>query len=105
MKKLSWTALMSTIAVSVTVLFGGWFLYRHQLKEAPLQSTIAALPNIAAVDVEWQPKQLMISLNVEPDADLRSAVQQAYSQALKQADERNISIQVNNTHSNGSELI
>ncbi|MGZ9584085.1 quinolinate synthase [Paenibacillus marinisediminis] len=98
MKKLRWIPMLTATAVSVALLFGGWFLFRDQVKEAPLQSTLASLPQVAASDVQWQPKQLVITLDLEPDADLRDVVQKAYTEALKQAEERNISIVIKDDH-------
>lgn len=98
MKKIRIMPILITLAVSTLVLFGGWSLFRHQVKEAPLQAAIAAIPEVSAAHLTWQSKQLLITLEVEPDSNLRAAVQEAYKMAKEQEKDAEVSIQIQDAH-------
>lgn len=102
MKKIRIIPIFVALTVSTALLFGGWSLFRHQVKEAPLQAAINSLPQVTAADISWQAKQLMITLEVNPDSNLREAVQEAYKKAVEQTKDTSISIQIHNQHSTDS---
>ena len=102
MKKIRIIPIFVALTVSTALLFGGWSLFRHQVKEAPLQAAINSLPQVTAADISWQAKQLMITLEVNPDSNWREAVQEAYKKAVEQTKDTSISIQIHNQHSTDS---
>ncbi|WP_028546756.1 hypothetical protein [Paenibacillus taiwanensis] len=96
MKQIRWVPLISTILISGILLFGGWYIYRHQLMEAPLETQINNISHVQQAEVNWQPKQVAIKLRVKPDSDIREIVQSVYKETSKQAEQRTIDIQVIN---------
>lgn len=102
MKKLRIIPILITLAVSTGLLFGGWSLFRHQVKEGPLQAAIASIPAVSAAQATWQAKQLVITLEVKPDSNLRAAVQQAYKTAIEHTKDAEVSIQIQNTKASAS---
>ncbi|MCG7406652.1 quinolinate synthase [Paenibacillus sp. ACRRX] len=96
MKQIRWIPLLSTILISGSLLFGGWYIYRHQLMEAPLQTNIKDISHVQQAEVNWQPKQVVIKLRVSPNSDIREVVQHVYEETAKQAQQRTVDIQVIN---------
>ncbi|QAY66123.1 hypothetical protein [Paenibacillus protaetiae] len=75
-------AVVLTVAASVTILFGGWFLYERSVVAAPLQKAInssdgiveAGKPDITAGSVK-------IKVKLAPDANLRSVYETIYKES------------------------
>ncbi len=68
--KLKILPLTLTAAVTASVLFGGWFAYRHYGVEQPLDRVANSVPGVESAQVEMTSEQVKVKVTLAPDADL-----------------------------------
>ncbi|MDP4096609.1 hypothetical protein OIN60_07485 [Paenibacillus sp. P96] len=65
-----------TAIITASVLFGGWFLYRHMAIQNPLQQVVTKYPGVSSAQINIKQDEVILKLVLKPDADLRGLVQQ-----------------------------
>ncbi|MDO3409647.1 heavy metal-associated domain-containing protein [Saccharibacillus sp. CPCC 101409] len=65
-----------TAAVSLLLLFGGWFLYRQTALERPIERMLSQYPGVTSAQVDITQKQAVLKLDLESNVDLRGMVAQ-----------------------------
>ncbi|MFM9282150.1 hypothetical protein [Paenibacillus jiagnxiensis] len=65
-----------TVIITASVLFGGWFLYRHMAIQNPLQQVVTKYPGVSSAQIAIKQDEVVLKLVLQPDADLRGLVQQ-----------------------------
>lgn len=68
--------ILLTVLVSGTVLFGGWFGYRHYMVEQPLTASIAAVPGLEASKPVVTKDRVTVEVAIGPDTELSDVYQQ-----------------------------
>lgn len=73
--KLRLVPLITTVAVSAVVLFGGWFAYSQFAVQAPLKKLVTEYEGVKNVQFDITQKQVDLKLDLDPKTDLRGLVE------------------------------
>ncbi|NHN28678.1 hypothetical protein [Paenibacillus agricola] len=69
--KLRFLPILLSVAISATLLFGGWFAYQSVAMESPLSSIASQTPGVKLVNTHISSEEVLIELNLEPGTSLR----------------------------------
>lgn len=75
LKKLRIVPLVTTVAISAVVLFGGWFAYSQFAVQAPLKKLVTQYDGVKNVQFDITQKQVDLKLDLDPKTDLSGLVQ------------------------------
>ncbi|KIL34803.1 hypothetical protein SD71_17425 [Cohnella kolymensis] len=78
--KLRVVPLTLTAALSVALLFGGWFTYRHYGVEQPLDRIANGVPGVESAHVAMTSDLVKVDVKLKPDADLSEVYRQIKTQ-------------------------
>lgn len=97
--KIKLAPLLLTAALSVALLFGGWAAYRHYAVEQPLDRVAAAAPGVRSAESEMTGGQVVLRLQLQPDADLADIYKTIKQEGAGQIGGRSIELNVQSTTS------
>lgn len=92
--KLKLTPLLLTAALSVALLFGGWSAYRHYAVEQPLDRVAAAAPGVRSAESVMAGGQVVLRLELMPNADLAEIYRKIKQDGADQIGGRTIEMNV-----------
>ncbi|MBW4839275.1 MAG: hypothetical protein KZY74_07750 [Paenibacillaceae bacterium] len=84
----------ASIAISVLVLFGGWFLYRQWAIERPLENIVKSVDGVNQVKMDIKPDELALKLSLKPGTDLGALVRQIEQNGKEQIGNRTLKLDV-----------
>lgn len=84
----------ASIAISVLVLFGGWFLYRQWAIERPLENIVKSVDGVNQVEMDIKPDELALKLSLKPGTDLGALVRQIEQNGKDQIGNRTLKLDV-----------
>ncbi|MNW48277.1 hypothetical protein D3C74_256380 [compost metagenome] len=84
----------ASIAISVLVLFGGWFLYRQWAIERPLENIVKSVDGVNQVEMDIKPDELALKLSLKPGTDLGELVRQIEQNGKDQIGNRTLKLDV-----------
>lgn len=97
--KIKLAPLLLTAALSVALLFGGWAAYRHYAVEQPLDRVVAAAPGVRSAESEMTGGQVVLHLQLQPNADLAEIYKTIKQEGAGQIGGRTIELNVQSTTS------
>jgi hypothetical protein len=69
--KLRFLPILLSVAISATLLFGGWFAYQSVAMESPLSSIASNTPGVKLVNTHISSEAVLMELKLEPGTSLR----------------------------------
>lgn len=84
----------ASIVISGVVLFGGWFLYQEWAIERPLENLLKDVEGVSQVQLDIQPKELGVKLDLVPGTDLGAVIRHLEQDGKKQIGTRELKIDV-----------
>lgn len=97
--KIKWAPLLLTAALSVALLFGGWAAYRYYAVEQPLDRVAASAPGVRSAESEMTGSQVVLRLQLQPNADLADIYRTIKQEGAAQIGGRAIELNVQSTTS------
>lgn len=88
-----------SLAVSLTVLFGGWFLYDSYAMETPLNQVVKETPGVENAKVEIAKDKVTIHFTPSTDASIREIYQSVITRGASVIGNRAVVLEVNNNTS------
>ena len=98
MKIRIWPVLISFV-VTFAVLFGGYYFYQSYALQSPLNEQIAQIDGVVSADSNLQDDEAVITLELEPDASLRSVMEQIKQSGDDYIKNREITLNIINSSS------
>ena len=92
--KLKVLPILIALLTSGTLLFGGWFMYRSYAMENPLADLVKKNAGVEQVDATFSNKQVVVSLKLSQDANLRQIYQSIKTDGASLVGGREIHINV-----------
>jgi len=89
--------LVLTAVASVALLFGGWAAYRHYAVEQPLDRVAAAAPGVDSAKSEMTGGQVVLRLQLKPDADLAEIYKKIKQDGAGQIGGKQVELNVEST--------
>ncbi|SDR79413.1 hypothetical protein SAMN05444162_0053 [Paenibacillaceae bacterium GAS479] len=88
-----------TIAVSATLLFGGWYAYQQTAIERPLNKAVQSLPGVASAVPAISDDAVTVKLKLNTGADLRTIYDQISRQGASVIGSRKLILQIDQASS------
>ncbi|GIP53437.1 hypothetical protein [Paenibacillus vini] len=86
--------IIASVAVSATLLFGGWFAYKQWAVESPFENKLNQYEGVKSVQTDITQKQALVKLNLEPGTDFGSLVKQIQNDGRKWIGNRELKLEV-----------
>ncbi|WP_397330721.1 hypothetical protein [Paenibacillus sp. JSM ZJ436] len=85
---------MLSVVVSASVLFGGWFLYRHYALQNPIAQVLSQYEGVIDSQIDIKRNTVTLKLDLQPETDLRDLVSQIQKEGKSVIDQRELMIEV-----------
>ncbi|WP_233281185.1 cation transporter [Paenibacillus algicola] len=85
---------MLSVVVSASVLFGGWFLYRHYALQNPIAQVLSQYEGVNDSQIDIKRNTVTLKLDLQPETDLRDLVSQIQKEGKSVIDQRELMIEV-----------
>ncbi|KAA9006277.1 hypothetical protein F4V43_04765 [Paenibacillus spiritus] len=92
--KLRIVPILLTSLLSVAVLFGGWFLYRHYAVQEPLQRIVDRYEGVKSSHITINRHEVLLKLDLQPGTKLRDLVQYINSEGKSEIGSRTLKLDV-----------
>lgn len=92
--KLRIVPIVTSVAVSAILLFGGWYTYQQWGVESPFQETVEKYEGVKQVDLEIKPEQVNVKLKLENGTDLAQIVRDMKKDGKKWIGDRELQVVV-----------
>ena len=92
--KLRIVPIMLTVVISASVLFGGWFLYRHMALQNPLATVVSKYDGVKSSHIDIKQDTVTLNLELAPDTNLQGLVQHIKQEGKSVIGKRELRIQV-----------
>ncbi len=86
--------IIASVAVSATLLFGGWFAYKQWAVESPFENKLNQYEGVKSVQTDITQKQALVKLNLEPGTDFGGLVRQIENDGRKWIGSRELKLEV-----------
>ncbi|GAB6930005.1 hypothetical protein JCM10914A_39880 [Paenibacillus sp. JCM 10914] len=73
--KLRIVPIVLTVVISASVLFGGWFIYRHMVLQNPLANVVSQYEGVKSSHIDIKQDTVTLKLDLEPNTNLQGLVQ------------------------------
>ncbi len=92
--KLQVWPLIISIAVSFTILFGGWFAYHSLAVKQPFSQIVLNIAGVENANVEINRSEVNVELFLQHDASLRKIIKQIRKQGSSYIDNKQLNIKL-----------
>ncbi|MBO2943140.1 hypothetical protein JJQ72_03975 [Paenibacillus sp. F411] len=86
--------ILLSVVVSASVLFGGWFLYRHYALQNPIAQVLSQYEGVNDSQIDIKRNTVTLKLDLQPETDLRDLVSQIQKEGKSVIDQRELMIEV-----------
>lgn len=100
--KLRLVPVLITSLLSATLLFGGFFVYRHYVVQEPLQKIVSQYDGVNNSHISINRNEVTLKLDLEPGTKLRELVQYVSKEGKSALEGRTLKLDV---EQNSSELL
>lgn len=97
--KLRLLPVILSVAISATVLFGGWFAYQSFAMENPLASVVQSTPGVELVNTKINTNDAEIELKLQPGTSLREVYDNIESKSSAILGKKALKLKVSNESS------
>lgn len=87
------------VAVSATLLFGGWFVYRGAAMENPLNQALDGSPGVESYEASLESDRAVFRINLQQHANLREIVREVNHKTAEVAGSRQAVIHISSNTS------
>lgn len=98
--KLRVVPILITVVLSVSFLFGGWFLYRQTTLQSPLQNMVTKYEGVNSAQLDISHDKIVLKLDVKPNTQLPGLVQQLKTEGKSLIGKRDLQFVVADHSSN-----
>ncbi|OWR29151.1 hypothetical protein CDO73_15915 [Saccharibacillus sp. O23] len=83
-----------TAALSLIVLLGGWFLYRQNALERPVEKMLSQYPGVTSAQVTITQNKALLKLDLQSNVDLRAMIAQLRKEEGSLLGDRSIALDI-----------
>lgn len=88
-----------SFVISFAVLFGGYYLYQSYALQSPLNEKISNIEGVVSAETNLNDEQVVITLELEPNASLRSVMEEIEVSGGDYIKHREIQLNITNSSS------